>query len=124
MSAKPMKPRAWVTVLVSAAAGALVWALAPWLTGHQEPWDADGLFYIGALVVAGSAAGAITPRPLWGHYLGALIGQLGYELIFLRIGPLFFLGAAFLLGYSVIFLAAAAVAGSIRRRLVSRPSEG
>jgi len=63
-------------------------------------------------------------RPLWGHYLGALIGQLGYELIFLRIGPLFFLGAAFLLGYSVIFLAAAALAGSIRRRLVSRPSEG
>jgi len=111
-------------VLVSALSGALVWALSPWLAGHQEPWDADGLFYVGALVVAGAAAGAITPRPLWGHCLGALIGQLGYELIFLRIGPLFFLGAAFLLGYSVIFLAAAASAGSIRRRLVSRPSEG
>ena len=119
-----MKPRSWVTVLASAVAGALVWALSPWLTGHQEPWDADGLFYVGALVVAGSVAGAITPRPLWALYLGALVGQLGYELIFLRMGPLFFLGAAFLLGYSAIFLAAAALSGSIRRRLVSRPSQG
>jgi hypothetical protein len=124
MLAKPVKPRAWATVLVSAVSGALVWALSPWLTGYQEPWDADGLFYIGALVVAGSVAGAITPRPLWALYLGALVGQLGYELIFLRIGPLFLLGAAFLLGFSVIFLAAAALAGSFRRRQASRPSEG
>jgi hypothetical protein len=124
MLAKPVKTRAWATVLVSAVSGALVWALSPWLTGYQEPWDADGLFYIGALVVAGSVAGAITPRPLWALYLGALVGQLGYELIFLRIGPLFLLGAAFLLGFSVIFLAAAALAGSIRRRQASRPSEG
>jgi len=124
MSARSLKARAWTTVLVSAAAGALVWALSPWLTGYVEPWDADGLFYAGALIVAGSVAGAITPRPLWALYLGALIGQLGYELIFLRLGPLFFLGAAFLLGYSVIFLAAAALAGSIRRRLVSRPTDG
>lgn len=119
-----MKLRAWMTVLVSAAAGALVWALSPWLTGHVEPWDADGLFYVGALIVAGSVAGAITPRPLWALYAGSLIGQLGYELIFLRLGSLFFLGAAFLLGYAVIFLAAAALAGAIRRRLGSRPSEG
>ena len=123
MSAKTLKARAWATVLVSAAAGALVWALSPWLTGHVEPWDADGLFYAGALIVAGSVAGAITPRPLWALYLGALIGQFGYELIIQRIGPLFLIGAVFLLGYSVIFLAAAALAGSIRGRLASRPSE-
>ena len=124
MPRKPTKPRAWVTVVVSATAGALVWALSPWLTGHVEPWDADGLYYLGALIVVGSVAGAITPRPLWALYIGALIGQLGYELIFLRLGPLFFLGAAFLLGYAVIFLAAAALAGSIRRRLVSQPTDG
>ena len=124
MSARSLKARAWTTVLVSAAAGALVWALSPWLTGYVEPWDADGLFYVGALIVGGSVAGAITPRPLWALYLGALFGQLGYELIFLRLGPLFFLWAAFLLGYSAIFLAAAALAGSIRRRLVSRPTDG
>jgi hypothetical protein len=123
MPAKPIKPRASVTVLVSAVFGAMVWALSPWLTGHQEPWDADGLFYVGALVFSGALAGAMTPRPLWALYLGALIGQIGYELIVLPIGPLLLLGAAFLLGYSVIFLAAAALAGSIRRHLVRGPSE-
>ncbi len=119
----PMKTRAWVTLLVSVAAGAMVWALSSWLTGHQEPWDADGLFYLGALIVAGSVAGGITPLPLWAHYLGALIGQLGYGLIFLPIGPLFLLGAAFLILYTVIFLLAAALAGSIRRRLERRISD-
>lgn len=112
-----------MTVLVATAAAALVWALSPSLTGHREPWDADGPFYVGALFVAGSVAGSITPRPLWAHYLGAMIGQIGYELVFLRIGPLFLLGAAFLLGYSVIFLAAAVLAGSIRRGLERRPPE-
>lgn len=58
-------------------------------------------------------------RPLWAHYLGAFIGQLGYELIFLKIGPLFVLGAAFLLGYCLVFLAAAAIAGHMRLRLKS-----
>jgi hypothetical protein len=76
------------------------------------------------LVVAGAVAGAITPRPLWALYLGALIGQFGYELIIQRIGPLFLIGAVFLLAYSVIFLAAAALSGSIRQRLESRPAEG
>ena len=121
MPPKP-KPRSWVTVLVSAAAGALIWALSPWLTGHQEPWDADGLFYVAALVVAGSVAGAITPRPLWGLYLGVLIGQFGYDLITQRIGPLFLIGAVFLLGYSVIFLQTGYVWVN-SPRMESRPSE-
>ena len=115
-----MKTRAWLTVLVSAAASASVWALSPLLVGHREPWDADGYFYVVALVVAGSVAGLLAPRPLWAHYLGALAGQLGYEALFLPIGPLFVLGAAFLLGYSLIFLAAAALAAYARARLTSR----
>ncbi len=115
-----MKTHAWLTVVVSAVAGASVWALSPLLVGHREPWDADGLFYVVALFVAGSLAGWLAPRPLWAHYVGALVGQLGYEALFLPIGPLFVLGAAFLLGYSLIFLAAAALAASIRARLGSR----
>jgi len=75
------------------------------------------MFYVVALFVAGLFAGLLAPRPLWAHYLGALLGQLGYQVLFLRIGPLFILGAAFLLGYSLIFLAAAAVAASLRARL-------
>jgi hypothetical protein len=112
-----MKARALSTILVSAVASALVWALSPWLTGHREPWDANGLFYIVALVVAGSLAGLLSPKPLWAHYVGAIVGQLGYELVFLRIGPLFVLGAAFLLGYCIIFVIGAAVAGQFRLRL-------
>jgi hypothetical protein len=112
-----MKVRAWSTIFVSAVAGGLVWALSPWLTGHREPWDANGLFYIVALFVAGSLAGLLTPKPLWAHYVGAIVGQLGYELLFLRIGPLFILGAAFLLGYCIIFVIGAAVAGQFRLRL-------
>jgi hypothetical protein len=117
-----MKARAWLTVIVSAVASASVWALSPLLTGHREPWDADGLFYVVALTVAGSVAGLLAPRPLWAHYLGALVGQLGYEALFLPIVPLFVLGAAFLLGYSFVFLAAAALAASVRERLRSRPA--
>jgi hypothetical protein len=111
-----MKSRAWRTFLVSAAAGALVWALSPLLTDHREPWDAGGLFYVLALIVAGSLAGLLAPKPLWAHYLGAFVGQLTYEVLFLRVGPLFALGAVFLAGYSLIFVGAAAAAGYLRLR--------
>jgi hypothetical protein len=119
-----MKARAWSTILVSAAASALVWALSPWLAGHREPWDADGLFYVLALVVAGSLAGLLAPKPLWAHYVGAIVGQLGYEVLFLRIGPLFVLGAAFLLGYCIIFVVAAALAAQLRVRLKGQSADG
>ncbi len=119
-----MKARAWSTILVSAVASAMVWALSPWLAGHREPWDADGLFYIVALVVAGSLAGLLAPKPLWAHYIGAIVGQLGYELVFLPIGPLFLLGAAFLLGYCIIFVVAAAIAAHLRTRLESWHAQG
>jgi len=119
-----MKARAWSTISVSGVASALVWALSPWLTGHREPWDADGLFYVLALVVAGSLSGLLAPKPLWAHYVGAVVGQLGYELLFLRIGPLFVLGAVFLLGYCIIFVVAAAVAAQLLMRLKNRSVHG
>jgi hypothetical protein len=100
-----------------------VWALSPLLAGHREPWDVDGLFYIVALFVAGSLAGLLAPRPLWAHYLGALVGQLVYQAVFLPIGPLIVLGAAFLLGYSLVFLVGAALAAWIRARLRTRSAQ-
>lgn len=106
--------RWWWALTVSAIASALIWVLSPFLVGHREPWDADGYFYVLALIVSGLIAGLLAPRPLWAHYVGALVGQLGYELLFLRIGPLFVLGAAFLLGYSLIFVVAAALAAHVR----------
>jgi hypothetical protein len=49
------------------------------------------------------------------------IGQLGYELIFLHVGPLFLLGVIFLLGYALIYLIAAALGGYVRSRLTAPP---
>ena len=112
-----MKTHAWLTMGVSVVAGALIWALSPWLVGHSEPWDAGGQFYGISLSIAGSVSGWLCPRPFWAHYFGAFVGQLVYEVIFLRVGPLFILGVAFLLGYSLIFLGAAAAAAYLRARL-------
>lgn len=111
-----MKNRAVSTFAVAAVTGALVWVASPWLTGQREPWDAEFPFYFAALLVAGVIAGGLVPKPLWAHYLGAFMGQLSYEAIFLKTGPLFVLGAVFLLGYCLVFLAAAAIAGYLRLR--------
>lgn len=115
-----MKTRAIPAFAIAAVTGALVWAAAPWLTGQREPWDAAFPFYLLALLLAGAIAGGLAPKPLWAHYGGALTGQLGYEMIFLKPGPLFMLGAVFLLGYSLVFLAAAFAAGRLRLRYTRR----
>jgi len=109
-----MKPSAIPAFLVALVASAVVWGLSPLITGHLEPWDAGGLYYVGALTVTGIVAGGLFPRPLWAHYLGSVIGQLTYELIFLKLGPLFVIGIVFLLGYSVVFFVAAAIAARVR----------
>lgn len=116
-----MTPRWWITLLIATSAAASVWALSPWLAGHREPWDATSYYYPIGLFVAGAIAGFITPRPLWAHYLGAVVGQLAFEVLFLRVGPLFLLGAVFVLGYSVVFLLGAAIAAGIRQRWPAKP---
>jgi hypothetical protein len=109
-----MKHRAAVTFVVAALLGATIWLASPWVTGHKEPWDADGIFYLGALVVTGLIAGVVSPKPLWAHYFGSFIGQLSYGLLFLRVGPLVFVGVGFLLAYCLLFVAAAFAAARIR----------
>ena len=66
---------------------------------------------------SGAVTGALTPKPIWALYLGAIAGQLSYQVLFLKVGPLFPLGALFLVGYCLVFLAAAALVGYIRIRL-------
>ena len=112
------KPRPWATLLIAAGVGGLVWALSPWLSGHHEPWDAEGFYYAAALAVAGAVSGLVSPRPIWAQYLGAVLGQAAFELIFLPGGPLFLLGVAFMLGYSLIFVVTAALAGYLRLRFL------
>jgi hypothetical protein len=117
-----MKQRAAMTVLVSAIASASIWALSPFLIGLREPWDTDGNFYVAALFVAGLVAGTLSPKPLWAHYVGVLIGQIGYELTILHVGPLFLLGVVFLLAYGLVYLVAAALAGYVRSKIVGIPA--
>lgn len=109
-----------MTFSIAALASAAIWALTPLLTSQREPWDAGGSFYIVALLSAGALAGAKAPRPLWAHYFGSFAGQLGYELIFLRVGALVVIGAVLLLGYCALFTLAAVLGGFIRRRVVKR----
>jgi hypothetical protein len=109
-----VKKRALLAVLVAAGSSAAIWALSVPLTGKAEPWDAESPYYFVALAAAGGLSGAIVPRHLWAHYLGAVLGQATYELAFLKLGPLFPLGLVFLAGYSLIFLAGAALVASLK----------
>lgn len=115
-----MKTRAWQTFIISAAAGAAIWLITPLLTSHREPWDADGNFYLVALVVAGTVAGTIAPKPLWAHYAGSFAGQFAYEVLFLGIGPLVIVGAVFLTGYCALYATAAGFAGWMRGPIQKR----
>ena len=101
--------------MASATLAAVVWALSVPITGQSEPWDAEWPYYLIALAIAGAISGAVIPRHLAAHYIGAVSGQAAYELVFLKLGPLFVLGLAFLAGYTIIFLATAAVAASFRK---------
>ena len=112
-----------VTIAVAAVTSAIVWALSPWFVGEREPWDVDSPYYLLALATAGSVAGMLAPRPLWAHYVGAVLGQALYQAYFLSTGPMFIIGVVLLLGYSLIFVAAAALTGFLRVRLSSRSSD-
>ncbi|MBM4260888.1 MAG: hypothetical protein FJ145_05525 [Deltaproteobacteria bacterium] len=109
--------RAWQTFVLAALASAAIWALTPWLSDQREPWDVAGIFYYAALFIAGLIAGLLQPRPLWAHYFGSIAGQIGYELIFLRVGPLLVIGAILLFFYCVFYLVGAYIGGYVRKRL-------
>ena len=105
--------------LASATAFA-IWALSPWLTGYKEPWDALGVYYYVALLLAGAVSGLITAKPLWAHYVGSIFGQLLFALLFLPIGPLAVIGLLFLMMWSLLFLVGAYLGSRMRTRVMSR----
>ena len=106
-----------VTFTVFTVACGAVWAASPFFTGKSEPWDDDSAYYIVALAAAGFIAGLLSPRPSAVMYVGALLGQLGYMVLFQRVGPLIVLGVLFLLGYSLLPVFAG-IAGTAARMLV------
>ena len=58
--------------------GMAIWWTSPMLTGHVEPWDVPGKFYIGMLFAAGFVAAAFLPKAFWVAPVGVYIGQLLY----------------------------------------------
>lgn len=93
------------------------------MTGRNEPWDADSPYYFVTLAVAGAVSGAVVPKHLWAHYVGAVLGQAAYELAFLKLGPLFILGLVFLAGYNIIFVVAAAIVAALRKAEASEHTD-
>ena len=91
-----------------------MWALSIPITGKSEPWDAEGPYFVIGLLIAGAVSGSLVPKHLALHYLGSMSGQVAYELLFFKFGPLFFLGLVFLAGYNIIFLAGAAIVAALR----------
>lgn len=112
----PVKRRDLLAFAIAAALAALVWILSAPITGKSEPWDDQGPYYLVALAVAGAISGALIPGHFGSHYLGAVLGQVAYELLFLPAGPLFGLGVAFLAAYSGVFLVAVVAVAALRQR--------
>lgn len=95
---------------LSAVLGFVIWALSRPITGKVEPWDANSPYYYVALVAAGFASGYAIAGEKKAHYLGAVVGQVLYGVIFLHGSALFILGVLFLFLYSLLYLAGVALA--------------
>jgi hypothetical protein len=91
-----------INFLSAAGLGVAIWALSFPITKAAEPWDADSSYYVVSLFVAGVVLGLLFPRYFVATFLGIVVGQLGYLMVFLPSGPLLMLGSLFLLGYSLI----------------------
>jgi hypothetical protein len=69
-------------------------------------------------------AGLIGSRRKSAYYLGAIVGQMLYVLIFLKAGPLLLVGVGFMAVCSVAFFVAALLADYLRQRIVSAVNRG
>ena len=110
-----MKKDFIISLLVSGTLGALIWFFSPYATGMAEPWDAETPYYFVSLFGAGLIAGILCPRHILAVFLGIVIGQLLYMLIFLPLGPLIIIGVPFMFGYGLLALLGAFLGEAIRR---------
>jgi hypothetical protein len=100
--------------------GTTVWLLSPLVTGRSEPWDAEGVYYIGSLLAAGALGGFVWPEHWRTVAAGVFAGQLLVLLTGVVMSPedggLWPLGVIFLAGYSFLALLGGVLASRIRRR--------
>ena len=104
--------------------GAAIWWLSPTVTGHAEPWDAEGWqgfgsYFCVALFIAGALAACVWPPGFAIGALGVYAGQLTFMLLSLESGPLLPLGIVMLAGYSVVALLGGAVTYGIYRLILA-----
>ncbi len=109
---------------IGLALGAAIWVLSSSLTGHREPWDAAGMNYPAALVVAGALGGFLVPGH-WGEvgagiFTGQALVLLGRVMSDPGSGGLWPLGLLVLALYSLLALVGALI-GSTLRRFADRP---
>jgi hypothetical protein len=111
-----------LSLVLSIAGGAAIWALSPAMTGYAEPWDSGSLYYVIALTLLGLALGALSTRPraILLIPMGAWLGQVLYIVLFLPLGPLFVAGLVILAAYLVLPLIGAAASVLTRRVLARR----
>jgi hypothetical protein len=105
--------------LLGTALGVAIWLLSPFVTGHREPWDAEGGYYFSALLLAGVLGGLVLPE-YWGSLaIGIFAGQaavlVGGVVVEPASGGLWPLGLVFLAFYSVVGLVGAAIGTGLRR---------
>ena len=115
---EPMRPSARPVaqaLLIASLAGAFIWALSPWASGQAEPWDGDGLYYSGALFTAGVLAGFIAPQHA-GHCTWGRRRPDAVPAPVPALSPLLAVGFAFLLLWSLLFLAGAYAGARLRSR--------
>jgi hypothetical protein len=106
-------------LLLGCALGIAIWLLSPVITGRREPWDAEGGYYVGALLVAGVLGGLGVP-PHWvsvavGIFVGQAVVLVGGVVAQPASGGLWPLGLVMLAGYSVLGLVGAGIGMGLRR---------
>jgi hypothetical protein len=107
--------------------GTAIWVLSRFFTGRDEPWDAAGGYYVGALLGSGAVGGFLVP----GHWAEVAIGIFSGQAMVLMArvlaepgsGGLWPLGLMLLALYSLLALLGA-VLGSRLRRLVAKSGRG
>ena len=117
--ARVFEPNRRSALLLGLALGVAIWLLSPFITGHREPWDAEGGYYASALLVAGMLGGLVVPQHWASSAIGILAGQavvlMGGVIAEPARGGLWPLGLGFLALYSVLGLVGAAVGTGLRR---------
>lgn len=86
------------------AGGFAVWYLSPILTGNQEAWDGNRLYYFSGIITCGILLSLYSPKFYWVVAAGVLVGQIAYGYFILQNRQIHILSLAFYLLTSLLAL--------------------